>query len=112
MEVTTERQDGVLSVCVEGRIESAHAKRLGETVRAAIEDGGRALIMDFENLLYIGSSGLRVVLMTAKILWEREGTFALHGLSDVVRKVFQISGFDQLITIHPTKAAALASLAR
>ena len=112
MEVTTEQQDGALSVRVEGRIESAHAKRLGEAVRAAMKDGDRALIMVFENLLHIGSSGLRVLLMTAKILWEREGAFARYGLSDVVRKVFQIGGFGRFITIHPTKAGALASLDR
>ena len=53
MDVATERQDNILSVLVSGRIDSSNAMQFEETVRAAIEDGDRAVVMDFEKLSYI-----------------------------------------------------------
>ena len=112
MEITTERQDRILSVHVSGRIDAGNASEFEETVRTAIEDGDRTVIMDFENLLFINSSGLRVVLMTAKSMRRRDAAFALCSLSGGLLDVFRISGFDKIIAIHPTRADALASLAR
>ena len=63
MEITTERQDRDLSVHESGRIDAGNASDSEQTVRTALEDGDRTVIMDFENLRIIGSSGLRVVLM-------------------------------------------------
>ena len=110
MNVTTERQDGVLSARVTGRIDAVNVRELEETIRTAIEDGDRALILDFEKLVYISSTGLRAVLMTAKSLWKRNATFALCSLPEVVRAVFRVSGFDKVIAIHPTRAEAPAAL--
>ena len=59
MNVTTERQDGILSARVTGRIDAVNVRELEETIRTAIEDGDRALILDFEKLVYISSTGLR-----------------------------------------------------
>lgn len=110
MEVTTERQNAVLSARVNGRIDSTNARDFEEMIRSAIEDGDRAEIMDFENLVYISSAGLRAVLMTAKNLWKRDAKFALCSLSDIVRKVFEVSGFDKIITIHLSLDEARAAL--
>ena len=112
MQVSTERQDGVVTVHVSGRIDAGSASEFEETVSSAIGDGDRLVIMDFENLLFISSSGLRVVLMTAKSLRGRDAAFALCSLSSAVLDVFRISGFDKIIAIHPTRADALASLER
>ena len=68
MDVTTERQDGVLSAQVGARIDSANFAEFEEAIRTAIEESDRAVIMDFEKLTYISSAGLRAVLLTAKSL--------------------------------------------
>ena len=110
MDVTTERQDGVLSARVEGRIDGANAVEFEEAIRTAIEESDRAVIMDFEALLYISSVGLRAILLTAKSLWSRDAKFALCSLSGQIREVFEVSGFDKIIAIHPSRVEALASL--
>ena len=110
MEVTTERHDGVLSARVSGRVDSTKAREFEEAIRTTIQDNDRAVNLDFENLVYISSAGLRAVLMTAKNLWKRDATFALCSLPGIVREVFTVSGFDKIITIHPTQAEALASV--
>ena len=110
MEVRTERHDGVLSAHVSGRVDSTNAREFEEAIRSVIEDDDRAVILDFEKLVYISSAGLRAVLMTAKNLWQRDAAFSLCSLSEIVREVFEVSGFDKIITIHTTKDEALASL--
>ena len=66
--------------------------------------------MDFEKLVYISSAGLGAILLTAKSLGNRNTKFAICYLSDQIRKIFEISGFDKVIAIHPSKSEALASL--
>lgn len=110
MEVTSERRDDVLWLNVSGRINILNAMEFEETVEDAIEDGDRAVILDLENLVYISSAGLYAVLRIAKITGRRDTAFALCELSDNVRLVFERIGFARIITIHSTRAEALASL--
>jgi anti-sigma B factor antagonist len=110
MNVTCERSDGVLWLQVSGRINILNATQFEEEVENAIEDGDRAVVLDLENLTYISSAGLYVVLKIAKITWQRDLAFALCGLSDVVHPVFERVGFDKIMAIHPTRAEALASV--
>ena len=110
MDVTTERHDDVLSAAVRGRIDGANAPQFEETMRTSIEESDRAVIMDFEELVYISSAGLRAILLTAKFLQQRNAKLVLCSLTDPIREVFEISGFDKILPIHPTRAEALASL--
>ena len=110
MDVTFDRRDGVLFVSVDGRLDAASAVAFEKTVRTEIGDGDRAVIMDFERLEYIGSAGLRVVYMTASVLRKRDAGFALCSAPDSVAKVIRLSGMEQLIAVHPSRADALAAL--
>lgn len=109
MDVTTERQEGVLTAQVGGRIDGSNVAQFEEAIRTAIDENDRAVLIDCENLGYISSAGLRAVLMTAKTLSNRNAKFALCSMSDPIREVFQISGFDKIVAIHPSKAEAIAS---
>ncbi len=110
MDLIVNREDGVLSAQVSGRVDSTNAREFEQAVRAAIEDSDRAVILDFEKVVYISSAGLRAILTTAKDLWKRDAAFALCSLSDMVQEVFEVTRFDKLITIHPTRADALAAV--
>ena len=110
MEVTTERQEGILSICVDGRIDGSNVVEFEEAIRDALEDDDRVVIMDLENLRYISSAGLRAVLLTGKNLKGRGSELVLCSLSEPIRKVFEISGFDTLFAIHPSRTAAQSSL--
>ena len=57
MELTIERDDNALTASVNGRIDSTNARDFEEAIRTKIEDGDRAVIMDFENLSYIAVRG-------------------------------------------------------
>ncbi len=110
MEVNTERENGTLIAKVEGRVDGANAREFEDALEAAISEDDRAVVMDFEALSYISSAGLRVILLTARTLRERDREFVVCSLSDPIREVFEISGFDKIIPVHVSRSEALAAI--
>ncbi len=110
MDVTTERADKVLTARVDGRIDGSNAAQFEEMMRTAIEESDNAVIIDCEKLAYISSAGLRAVLMTAKTLSSRNAKLALCSLTDPIREVFEISGFDKIVPIFDSQSDARASV--
>ena len=110
MDITFERRDGVLFVCASGRLEAANAADFLKAVRAESDESDRAMIMDFEALQYLGSAGLRVVFMTASELKKRDAGFAVCSPPKPVAKVIRLSGMDQVVSVHTSRADALAAL--
>ena len=110
MEVRTERHDGVLIAHLSGRIDPAGAGALEQTITAALQEGDRAVLMDFEQVVYIGNTGLRALRIVARVLRDRGAALAICSPQGVVAAVFSGSGMDKIITVHPTRAAALEFL--
>ncbi len=109
MEVETERQGETLIAKTDGRVDGANAREFQTALDAAIEDDDSAVVLDMERLSYISSAGLRVILLTAKTLQGQDRKFAICSLSDSIREVFEISGFDKIISIHPSQVEAVAA---
>ena len=53
-----------------------------------------------------------MILLTAKALQRQQASFAVCSLSESVREIFEISGFDQIIPVHGNVPDAIASLRR
>jgi anti-anti-sigma factor len=95
---------------IAGRLDSVSAPELEAAVTTAIDGGARTLVFDFNQLDYISSAGLRVVLVAGKRLRVEKGKLALAGLKPAVQEVFDMSGFLALFTHAPTVDDALAKL--
>ena len=110
MEIQTERANGTLIAKAEGRIDGVNARDFEEALKAAIGTDDNAVVMDLEGLSYISSAGLRVILLIAKTLRKRDADLILCSLSDPIREVFEISGFDKIIPVHGSREQALAAV--
>jgi anti-sigma B factor antagonist len=75
----------------------------------AIDDGSKSMIIDFGELEYISSAGLRVILKATKALKREEGKMMLCDMQDYVKEVFEIAGFDSFLPIVGTMDDALQS---
>jgi anti-sigma B factor antagonist len=73
----------------------------------AISDGSKNMIIDFKDLDYISSAGLRVLLKATKTLKREEGQIMLCSMQDYVKEVFEIAGFDSFLPIVGTMDEAL-----
>ena len=89
------------------RVDSATAKAFEARVIAAVGAGSARIVIDFAQLDYISSAGLRVVLVGAKMT-RAPRKFVLCGMKPHIREVFDVSGFSKILAIHSDRAAALA----
>ena len=92
---------------VAGRLGELSALVFHDEIDRHFERAERGLLVNLENITFISSSGLRVILFLAKQLAERRGTLVLYGLSGMVRELFVVSGFGQLLNIVESREAAM-----
>jgi len=109
MDVST--QGDVTLVRPAGRLDSANAPDLERQLTERLDQGAQRLLFDFSTLDYISSAGLRVVLLAGKRLRASQGKLVLVGLGELVREVFEMSGFLTLFEVHATVDEGLAALA-
>ena len=110
LEIIEERVDDKLVMTPVERVDSAVARDFEEAVSNRVAEGNLHIVVDFSQLSFISSAGMRVLLLAAKKLRSggRNGSLVLCNMRDSIREIFSISGFDRIITIDNTREDALA----
>jgi len=106
MQITASKSGEVTIAAFEGRLDTMTAIEAEKTLLPLVQDG--AVIADLSEVGYVSSAGLRVLLKAAKLARSTGVRFALCGLQQAVFEVFEISGFNNVISIFPTRDQALA----
>ena len=110
MEVGVEREGGVMYCVVDGRVDSDTAGEFQGRVLKTVEASDRALVLDLSSVPYVSSAGLQSFIIIARQM-SRDGVgFGLCGLAEGVRNVFEVSGFDMVLSVFVDRAAAVAAL--
>jgi anti-anti-sigma factor len=107
MDIHQDREGGVLVVAPVGRVDSTTSEALEQALTTALDQGERQVVVDFEGVGYISSVGLRVLLVVAKRMRERQGTLVLCAMGDAVRQVFDLAGFLPLFAVERTRDLAI-----
>ena len=87
-----------LTLILDGRLDTATSPKLEEDLMAVISDIQK-LVLDFTNLEYISSAGLRVLLMAQKAM-SKQGEMIILNVNETVMEVFEITGFADMLTIQ------------
>ena len=109
MNIYEERNEGVLIIGLEGRLDAITSKMFEEKALATIDAGETRLVIDLSQLDYCSSAGLRVFLLTSKRLNPAGGKLVLCSLQEPVREVFDIVGFFSILSILDSRDEALRS---
>ena len=83
---------------ISGRLDTNTAPALEKTIREDIP-ADINLVLDLKELEYLSSAGLRVLLGAQKQMQKR-GSMKVRNVCEVVREVFEITGFDTILTIE------------
>lgn len=95
----TKNLDGThLNVLVEGRVDTVTAPEFESQVAGAL-DTVTALTLDLENLEYISSAGLRVLLSLQKTM-QKKGEMVLKNVKPEVMEIFDVTGFSDILSIE------------
>lgn len=98
MQIKQEQTAEKRTLHVEGRIDTTTAPSL-EAVINGMDAGVKELVLDLENVDYISSAGLRVLLTTQKKM-SKVGAFILTGVRGEVMEVFDMTGFSNILDIR------------
>jgi len=110
MEVSKREVNGVLVISPKGNLDFNQAAEFQEAATLVIENGAKKLLIDFSELSFISSAGLRVLIVLAKLLQQKNGMFALSSMNEQIQEVFSISGFHKLFSIYSSAEEALTNL--
>ena len=98
MTITEERNNDVVTFIIEGRLDTTTAPTLEKTINETV-DGIKELILDMNQLTYVSSAGLRVLLSAQKKM-SKIGTMKLIGVCEEVMDVFEMTGFVDILNIE------------
>ena len=98
MEIKELRENEKLTICVTGSLDSITSSDLEEFIRDNIE-GVKELVLNFKDLDYVSSAGLRVLLVTLKVMTTR-GSFKIINVNDSVNEVLTMTGFANVLKIE------------
>ena len=107
MNVTTQEIDSVTVVRIEGKLDTNTSPEAQEHFDGLLERGASKILVDCQNVDYVSSAGLRVLLATMKRLTAAGGSLRICGLNETIQEVFDISGFSTILAVFATEAEAL-----
>lgn len=105
--MTQTAQPNVLPL--EGEIDLHLAPGIAASLKSMTEAKPKKLVVDLARVSYIDSSGLAVLIEAMQNVGLYGGKFALAGLQEGVRPIFEIARLDQVFRIFPDVASALAA---
>ena len=110
MAITTEElAGGITKVILEGRLDVENSPAVDLRMNA-LARGRNSVLVDLQNVSFLGSMGLRSLVAPALAIQGRGGKMVLFGPNEMVRRVLKVSGIETMIPVHHELQSALAAL--
>jgi anti-sigma B factor antagonist len=98
---------GVAVIDIKGEVTAACEETLMSAYEKASTDGAKRLILNFDDLDYMNSGGIgMLVTLLVRANRQHQG-LAAYGLSDHYRQIFELTRLDEAITIHDSESSAV-----
>ena len=110
MEFQTRTENNAIVIAITGRLDTVTAPECEKKIRELIDGRNSKFVVDFDQLDYISSAGLRALLLMAKLLKEKDGAVCFANVKGNVRSVFDMSGFIAIFKMEDSVKAALDAL--
>ena len=99
MTIETKAERGKVTLELEGRLDTNTSPQLEDELAKVLDPTVEMLILDFADLAYISSAGLRV-LLTAQKKMNRQGDMIIRNANEVIMEVFEMTGFVDILHIE------------
>jgi len=108
MEICVRETGGVSVMDFTGNLDTNTSAAAEIEVNKLLDKGSEKILFNFKDLNYISSSGLRILLATAKKLRTTGGKMKVCNLNETVQEVFDISGFATILDLASNEEEALS----
>ena len=100
MQFTSYLENGQLTIALSGEIDHHRAKTYMQEISGKVEAYlPKVCILDFQDVSFVDSSGIAVVIGALRNMKRIGGKLLLSGLGEQPMKIFRLSGIDKLIEI-------------
>ncbi len=106
LDVRTEQDGDVCVMSLAGEVDVYTAPQLKEHIVSALDDGCVRILIDMENVGFIDSSGLGVLVGGLRRARERSGAIRIVCTKENVLKIFRITGLDKVFPIFDAASEA------
>jgi len=97
LNIESNKNAAELSVALAGRLDTNTAPELEKVLNTSL-DGVETLCIDMEQLDYISSAGLRVLLAAQKTM-NKQGEMKVLHVNEMIMEIFEVTGFSDILTI-------------
>ena len=98
MTIEKSMEDKQLTLTLTGRLDTTDGPQLEAELKRSI-GGVESLVLDFADLEYLSSAGLRVLLAAQKVM-NKQGKMVIRNVNETISEVFEITGFSDILTIE------------
>lgn len=95
---------------IEGRLDAPSTPSLEKEIQKLLQEDETHLLLDFTQVDYLSSAGMRLLLALTKKLKAKHGVVCLYSLSDEVREIIKLAGFEKILHLSETEKEALKFL--
>ena len=99
MTINKQQEGSTLVIAIEGRIDTQTAPELEKELKGSLE-GVMHLVLEFAQVGYISSAGLRVVLNAQNWMDAKGGSMVIRHAAKNITGVFKVTGFDSFLTLE------------
>ncbi len=110
MEIKHEKTDKAHIIEIDGRLDALNNSKAESFFNQLTDQPDLSILVDCEQLDFINSSGLRIMIMSLKKMKAKGKTIVLCNLQKNIKDVFKFSGFTNLFNIELSKEEALQEI--
>ena len=99
MEIKKNVKDNKAEIAPIGRLDTTTSPELEKELKEILEQGIDDLVLDFADVDYVSSAGLRVLLFAQKSVNEK-GEMLIRNVRPEIMEVFDMTGFADILTVE------------
>lgn len=107
--ISTRKVGDTAVISVGGEIDVYTAPKLRDEISAVVSAGSYAILVDMEQVEFLDSTGLGVLVGGLKKVRAHDGSLELICNQERLLKIFRITGLSKVFMIHPSIESALAA---
>jgi len=109
LQISEKKINSLTLVYLSGRLDTNTSRDVDAVLKRLVASGSLQIILNLQDLNYISSSGLRVIISTLRTLKQKHGDLKLACLNQPVKEVFHLTGFDRLFLFYDSEDSATGS---
>jgi len=107
LEIKAEEIDKIIILRLLGRLDASSSSLLQNRLNVLLKEGHNTILLDFSNIDYLSSAGLRVLLSFTKKYQESKKRLSIFSVTEDVMDIIKLTGFDKILDIYKNEKEAI-----